>query len=74
MPALASLCSAIETAINKGKLTDGARRMLSISKLVRKDWHDKLEAFHTIRELCDFVQSCFFFFLPSRRLHKGVND
>jgi ribosomal 50S subunit-associated protein YjgA (DUF615 family) len=57
LPILASLRSEIETAINTSEMTDVARRMLTISKLVRNDWHDKLETFHTIREICAFVQS-----------------
>ena len=57
LPGLASLRSQIENAIDTSELTDVARRMLTVSRPVRRDWHDKLQMFHTIRELSAFVQS-----------------
>ena len=39
---ISSLRSQFETAIDTGELTDVARGMLTVSKPVHRDWHDKL--------------------------------
>ena len=51
-PNLALFRSAIEKAMNVKSVTDGARRMLSVDRSIRRHWGLHANEFHSIRDIC----------------------